>query len=178
MKNKQKVFILAGIGVLSAIIGTILVFKDKFKKPVKQESTDVKEQTTNTTQTSTQSSSTQSSSVIASDTFPLKYGSKGKYVMYLQCMLNYLYSSGLVVDGWMGNSLITAITNHPPVYSLAFSKGATITILQSDYIAYMNKVVVKGSSGYKDYLLQNMDAINSKMAKYGVKLTKDNLINA
>lgn len=165
MNKKKLVLLLGGAAVLSALIGIYFIFRGKGKnvtaKVVEPEKPKTTTPTVNTKTTNTS---------VSSD-FPLQLGSKGKWVILLQAMLNFLNNAKLTLDGDFGNNTKNAIVAYPPYESMAFKEYSTIKISRYDFDAYKKKVQNKYLDGFKLYMMTNKALINIKLSKYGTNIS-------
>lgn len=131
-KSKTKKVVLFGLGTL--VLGTLAFFGIKHFTDKKKENNDTTDQTNDNmdSETNFQNSSNPKSNpglpaARISDTFPLRYGSKGDKIRSLQQALIRTYGAGILArygaDGQFGKELESALR----------SKGYGIPVQQSDY---------------------------------------------
>lgn len=158
---KQKVIVVVGIAAaVLAVTGFVLIFQKQIRKVFVKHSSPKSEPSTPSTPSSP------STQIVRLD-FPLQTGSKGKYVVLLQSMLNFLNNANLVLDGDFGSKTRDAIVDFPPYKSSAFSSSNLISISRSDFNAYKELVQKKFLNGWQLYARTNFDKIKNVSEKYG-----------
>lgn len=110
---------------------------------------------------------------LLSDTFPLRSGSRGFYVLMTQVYLNVLYNAGLKLDGIMGYNTIKAFLTNTKIFGVIAGIDPNWIFKQSDYDNLYDTIKKKTLlKKMYQYIVSNDKQINSVLTLYGLRISQ------